>query len=194
MKYRLMDVLKCPNCFSELSIIPFVINEIENNNILFDKEKHCDTRCAWMEEQSENDSNCVKCMSMDIELGIILCNNDHFFPIIRSIPRLFENSINLFYNDIKPYLNNLSIELKQLIKISILQYDENFENKFLHTQKSFTSEWKFVGNNERAWGRSTEQRKNLFLDSFNIEDKDIIGKKLNRNVSTLQSIYWKYFI
>ena len=178
MKYRLMDVLKCPNCSSELSLIPFVVNNIENNINLVSKEPYCDSRCAWMEQFSENKSNCIKCMSIDIELGIMLCKNNHFFPIIRSIPRLFENSINVFYNNLQPHLTKLTDEIKNHLNKSILNNDDHFQKKFLHTQESFSSEWEHVGSDERAWGRSSEERKNLFIQSFDIEFDNLYGKKL----------------
>ena len=114
----------------------------------------------------------------DVDLGYLVCENYDLFPVVRGIPRLFIGSNKVFYDDLKPYLTDLKGNIKDILHKSIQESNEHLDQKFLHTQKSFSSQWSSIESKDSAWGRDVSQRKDLFMDQFSISPNDLIGKTI----------------
>jgi len=114
----------------------------------------------------------------DVDLGYLVCENYDLFPVVRGIPRLFIGSNKVFYDDLKPYLTDLKGNIKDILHKSIQESNEHLDKKFLHIQKSFSSQWSSTERKDSAWGRNIRQRKKLFLNSFTISTTDLSGKTI----------------
>ena len=114
----------------------------------------------------------------DVDLGYLVCENYDLFPVVRGIPRLFIGSNKVFYDDLKPYLTDLKGNIKDILHKSIQESNEHLDKKFLHIQKSFSSQWSSTERKDSAWGRNIRQRKELFLNSFTISTSDLSGKTI----------------
>jgi|TARA_B100001971_G_scaffold182424_1_gene179731 2-polyprenyl-3-methyl-5-hydroxy-6-metoxy-1,4-benzoquinol methylase/uncharacterized protein YbaR (Trm112 family) len=124
-----------------------------------------------------NENN-VPTSNSDIDLGLLVCENRDVFPLVRGIPRLFTGSNIVFYEDLRSCLTDISTNIKEIIHQSITKNEQHLDQKFLHTQKSFSSQWSSIESKDSAWGRDVSQRKDLFMDQFSISPNDLIGKTI----------------
>lgn len=116
----------------------------------------------------------------DIQFGILQCKNNpvHIYPIIDSIPRMLPNAICHHIDIIKKNYNKLSVKIQNIIENMILNLDQKLVKKFKHIQRSFTSEWNMLDDNDRPWGQDIETRRELFLKCLDIKFTDLANKKL----------------
>lgn len=113
--------------------------------------------------------------SGEIKTGLLLCKNNekHIYPIINEIPRLIKGALEHHYSTV--------IKFEQFIPENVkdqLTKTERLEERYSHIQKSFSSEWGKIDETVRAWGRDPITRRMLFLESVDISEDQLKGKKI----------------
>ena len=140
MKYRLLDLLVCPDCGKE-----FKLNVFKEEQVTYDMQmvlKECSHFCALqncVKGENGNGFDCKDCYLREIESGIIRCENDHIFPIVDYIPRMLPDAFCNLDGFLREYKHLLSMEKVE----KIIEGKE--VNKFTRIQKStresFGYEW-----------------------------------------------------
>ncbi len=89
MKFRLVDLLRCPLCSAELQVRP-LHSKTELHNPVPLGQVHCQKRCARMNKVVEKHAelDCSTCFAEDIIEGSLCCRNGHLFPITAGVPRM----------------------------------------------------------------------------------------------------------
>jgi 2-polyprenyl-3-methyl-5-hydroxy-6-metoxy-1,4-benzoquinol methylase/uncharacterized protein YbaR (Trm112 family) len=178
MRYRLLDVLECPECRSPFRVLPFEIVFLPSNLAIKDGHPVCDQGCPWGQVEPEFKYQCRQCFCRDVYLGIIQCGQNHFFPVVNGIPRLLPNAIAEAVPLLQQHLTNLPSDVRDVLLSQTKMEDKNFEKYFRHTLDSFSSEWGAIRESERAWGRDVPTRRKAFLDCVGIGIEDLPGKKI----------------
>lgn len=89
MKRRLLDLLACPSCLSfPLELI--VEREVEEEGLPERPDRPiCEKWCALIGSQPSSSSDCVRCMSLEVLSGTLLCRNcGSRFAIEAGVPRM----------------------------------------------------------------------------------------------------------
>ncbi len=101
MKYRLMDLLACPICKNfPLELKVFTESEIQPPK----KITRCELYCAYhnLHLSSNTSTECLKCYSLEIRDGIIICGNcGRWYPIEEEIPRMLPDELRNKNEDIE---------------------------------------------------------------------------------------------
>lgn len=137
MKYRLLDLMICPECNGLFTISVFSEKEKEVNR---DRLESCKNYCAFtnlkLETNQFKDIDCSACQKMEIEEGILICKDcKKWFPIIGSIPRMIPRVIDEYPDFLKKYKEKLPDELISK------EYLEEFEKLKKKTKESFGFQW-----------------------------------------------------
>jgi SAM-dependent methyltransferase len=165
MKYRLLDFLACPDCGGKLEATVF-----REKQIACDVNGHV-TQCrhsCWLKESGKEMSDCASCCSLEIETGVLVCTQDHIYPIIGNIPRMLPDA---FYG-----LDSFIDEFKDRLPVREIQTaigrkeTRSFARIQKNTQESFGYQWlRYDFNDER------EDREIFFSDS-QLSEKELRGK------------------
>ncbi|MCU0289514.1 MAG: class I SAM-dependent methyltransferase, partial [Acidobacteria bacterium] len=115
--------------------------------------------------------------NLDINLGFLFQQdfNGIVYPIVKSIPRMLPDSIKVFFNSFKEYWDKLPLKLKELI-LKNIRIDYKLGKDFIHTQKSFSSEWTMLKYEDTAWGRDKSERYQEILSRLDINENDLFNK------------------
>lgn len=178
MIYRLLDVLECPECGDPFHLFPFEIISLPINPAVRDDPPVCAEGCPWEQAEPESRYQCKQCFSKDIDSGVIRCRQNHLFPVIKGIPRLLPNAMAGALPSLQQDLGKLPDDVRNLLLNQHKTPDKNFERYFRHTLDSFSSEWRAVGESERAWGLDVPARRKLFLNCVGIGSEDLPGKSI----------------
>ena len=108
MKYRLLNYLVCPECGNELKLSVFKESRVQT---IFTKEvKMCDQRCAFRDAKggiSANDADCARCMTYEIEAGMLSCSCRTVYPVADGIPRMLPDALAELGDFSETYKDNL---------------------------------------------------------------------------------------
>lgn len=187
MKFRLIDLLACPNCKNTLFLYSF--HEIEEKvNISSEKisshvcQKYCGLKQLVLNgkktQTTESELNCSKCFSIEIVEGLMICTCGSLFPIIDCVPRFIDNNLGSFPDFYKKYEEQIGNILNTFAKnhgtVSFALTKE-----FKSILESFSEEWDFFNyDSDKTWGWDMEERKRIFLDDLGLEGSSLKGKLL----------------
>jgi len=157
MKYRLLDLMVCPECndFFAISVFSKKVNEDNKNEL-----KKCKNYCGFNSKKLEISQfiDCNSCHKIDIEEGILICNTcKKWFPIIGSIPRIIPKVIEDYPEFFKKYMETLP---KEFITKAQLKEFERLKKK---TKESFGFQWTHYRHINK------EVEKLIFLEKTGIE-------------------------
>ncbi|MCX9011217.1 MAG: methyltransferase domain-containing protein [Candidatus Methanoperedens sp.] len=144
MKYRLIELLRCPHCQKPLSCTEF--SSSKNNYALEMKEylkgkNACSEFCGLNRVQIKNKAfDCASCYEIEIDEGMLSCECGRLYPIIDSIPRLLPDPLRMRI-------------LKEKHNDFLKKYADKFHSEICHnlddisavkkkTLDSFGFEWK----------------------------------------------------
>jgi uncharacterized protein YbaR (Trm112 family)/ubiquinone/menaquinone biosynthesis C-methylase UbiE len=174
MKHRLLDLLVCPVCQSGLTL-----HGIEETGVRPDTKLSqspvCSTQCAFGERYAEKKHHCHSCMVVGVQTGVLICttNSAHIYPIINSIPRMLPAAMHTHAGEFTKHdMSRLPASIQTTIQLAIVNGDKH-NGRFQHILESFSSEWKEVRDNTRAWGRNLPERRNLFFQCMNLTPDDL---------------------
>ena len=75
--------------------------------------------------------------------------------------------------------NNSQIDVIYKRKIELyIAANQNLEKDFKQIQKSFSAEWNMLDSNDRAWGRSPQDRLGEFIRRLDISTDEFQGKTI----------------
>lgn len=180
MRYRLLEIARCPECKSRLKVLPMKLTTLPKNPQISGLTPVCERYCPWGEDSPEYAHHCEECFSREIQTGIIQCEkSNHLYPITNGIPRFLPDAMTEALPSMKKDLNALPGNMRtRLLSLTPVR-DENFARYFRHTQKSFSSEWAVLPESEGAWGLDAAARKKIFMRCFDMRDQlDLTGKKI----------------
>ncbi|HDJ25760.1 MAG TPA: Trm112 family protein [Candidatus Bathyarchaeota archaeon] len=96
MKYRLMDVLACPECKGfPLELIVLSERELEGVEAPegFRCEEYCGLNRRFVRELEE-EPDCKACFAREVVEGVLYCPScGRWFPIIDELPRIFPDKL-----------------------------------------------------------------------------------------------------
>ena len=96
MKYRLMDVLACPEC-KHFPLELVVLSERELEGVKAPEGFRCELYCglnrAFLKELGQ-EPDCGRCFAREVVEGVLYCPGcGRWYPIIDEIPRLLPDHI-----------------------------------------------------------------------------------------------------
>ncbi|MBN2010067.1 methyltransferase domain-containing protein [candidate division KSB1 bacterium] len=174
MKHRLLDMLVCPVCQSGLTM-----HGIEETGVRPDdfpvKPPLCTNQCALSARYPDKTYHCHACMEIDVRTGILMCKADsaHMYPIINSIPRMLSSAM---HDHASEFFKLDTATIPQPFRSAMqraLAESSHDNGRFQHILESFSSEWNEVSDGNNAWGRSLQERRQLFFKCMNLEHTDL---------------------
>jgi len=151
MNSIIMDTLVCPSCKNSLKLTDF-------NNEDISQDFQADTR------------------QQEVLFGILKCQCETIYPIIDGVPRFLDGGICRFPTFIEKYC-------KQLDKIGASSKPEhnsmetNGADDYENIRNSFSREWGlFNYEDDKTWGWTLAERKEVFLEDINMKSKELLGK------------------
>lgn len=180
MRYRLLEIARCPECKSRVRVLPLKLTTLPTNPQISERTLVCERYCPWGEDSPEYANHCGECFSRDIQTGIIQCEqNNHLYPITNGIPRFLPGAMTEALPSMKTDLCTLPENIRTRLSNLSQGRDENFARYFKHTQKSFSSEWAALPESEGAWGLDVAARRKIFMKCFDMRDQhDLAGRKI----------------
>ena len=165
MKYRLLSFLACPDCGRELKVTVFKEKQVACD--VNAPTAKCGTSC-WLKESGKEISDCLSCYSLEIEAGILVCNSDHIFPIVGSIPRMLPDAFYGLDSFIDVFKDHLPL---QKIQTAIEGKEtRTFAQMQKNTQESFGYQWlRYDFNHER-------EDREVFLSDSQLSEEELREK------------------
>ncbi len=170
MKFRVMDLLICPECKKEnLKLIIFskkiVSHSINSNKI------YCRHLCEFYKKNIEKVNNCNECFGWEIEEGIIKCKNCNvIYPIINGIPRMLPKYL---WKELVRFHTEFFGKYKTYFKedFNIFGLDNLDKKKTKETFRSYSYQWQTFNEMIKEW-------KTYFLDFIHPFKEDFFKDKL----------------
>jgi SAM-dependent methyltransferase/uncharacterized protein YbaR (Trm112 family) len=160
MKYRLLDYLVCPECGGDLKVSVF--KENQDQTVITKEITRCSRRCTFRDHKnnpSDSTADCARCMTHEIEAGILSCSCRMVYPVADGIPRMLPDAfseLGEFTETYKEYLVRAGA-LTGSKKSEYLEHSLMRQNK---TKESFGYQWmRYNVNDDR------EDRTVFFSDS-----------------------------
>ncbi len=147
MKYRLVDLLCCPQCRGSLELAKYQMQLSDNISVVATTERpRCTELCARFNHHSDqtNPEECCSCYQNEIVEGRLFCNNCNIaFPIINNIPRLL--TANLLTESLAHYHADFLKRYKK--DFATLPKPSLHEGKKVATLHTFSYQWTTFLNN-----------------------------------------------
>lgn len=112
----------------------------------------------------------------EISEGIVHCSNEHFFPIVRGIPRMLPSSLKDYWTYIAPKIPaSVPLAVKTLLeKNGFVKEVKAYDTR---TKANFSNEWDNHEIGGRTWTMELSDRiKWFFLEPINIPKEELNGK------------------
>ena len=124
--------------------------------------------CTAWETQSEAQGG-------EIISGLLSCCGDHWFPIVRGIPRMLPDAIQEHWPELKTLVPNpLPASLEPLLASLNSQKDVSYHQA---TRENFSHEWDHHELGGKTWGMELSDRVQwFFLEPLRISKDDLRGK------------------
>jgi len=209
MKYRLMELIECPECHGDLKLQVFDRKKVNGWDA---GEVVCKWWCYRSDCQPEDveAGACVECFADDVTAGHLQCQRcDADFPVIDSIPRLLP--VELLWRTISGSHQDFLDEYGG--KFKIRDKSARLDKRRLKTQKMFGYQWTTFRNNFEYFKDIFLSFVNPYLKPADFENKlvleigcgsgrpacvassfgaEVIGVDLSEAVQTVQSMTQQY--
>ncbi len=169
MKYRLLDYLVCPECGGELSISIFRESRVET--AVPHAIKRCGLRCAFRDHRnnpSDSNADCARCMTYEIEAGILSCSCRTVYPVADGIPRMLHDALDELDSFSETYRNNIL----STGALAALYKSETSLREQKKTKASFGYQWLRYNANDAL------EDQTVFLSDSQLSAEDIKNKLL----------------
>ena len=142
MYRRLLTFLRCSECRSNLELEPFGMGSTGANG------------------------------DAEVDRGLLHCARDHWFPIVRGIPRMLPDSLDEHWADLErdlPVSASAPVEAMMRQKARGARYDKP-------TRQNFSFEWDQYQVGDKTWGMDLDHRvENFFLEPIRIPRSQLDG-------------------
>jgi ubiquinone/menaquinone biosynthesis C-methylase UbiE len=110
--------------------------------------------------------------------GVLKCACGAIYPVIEGVPRFVEGGIEVSPEFRRKFSAELGVELKEE-SISQSSSAQGDSDDFDNIRKSFSQEWGiFDYDQDRTWGWTLKQRKEIFLSDVGFASETLAGKHL----------------
>jgi len=112
----------------------------------------------------------------EVSEGIVHCPNEHFFPVVRGIPRMLPSSSKDYWTHIAP---KIPASIPSAVKVLLEKntFAEEIKAYDTRTKANFTNEWDNHDIGGRTWTMELSDRiKWFFLEPINIPKEELDGK------------------
>jgi|SRR5271157_1273141 len=185
MKYRMLDLLCCPQCSATLSIFPFEETEVEASvkGIGIHSPRcryYCGVRRTFLASRnsSEDRPDCASCYGREVLEGILVCECGSLFPIIDKVPRFLEGKLASF----PKFLEKNRKQVEKVLdarRTAGARGTYSIGEAFTSIHDSFSQEWDlFEYERDKTWGWDISTRKKIFLDEMGLGQPSLSGKLL----------------
>ncbi|MCA1638742.1 MAG: methyltransferase domain-containing protein [Acidobacteria bacterium] len=112
----------------------------------------------------------------EISEGILHCSNEHFFPVVRGIPRMLPSSLKDNWAEIAPKVPSpVPSAIKILLENNVWTKETRAYDT--RTKANFSNEWDNYDIGGKTWGMDLEHRVRVFfLESIHIPKEELNGK------------------
>jgi len=154
MKLHLNNLLLCPLCQGSLKVTGFETTD----------------GMGSANSPGEGESEIIS--------GVLACDCGALFPVIEGVPRLLRSGLQAFPNFIAA--NRAGIEnIRGAGKITATRGGAGFGDDYDSIRTSFSQEWGiFDYENDKTWGWTLEERKEVFLSDVNLQPDELSGKNM----------------
>jgi SAM-dependent methyltransferase/uncharacterized protein YbaR (Trm112 family) len=116
----------------------------------------------------------------EILTGILQSVSDEIclYPVYNGIPRMLPDSMSRFFPLLEQDIQKLPASLRDRISERLNQAVYKLDRRFSHVQKSFSSEWDQVREDDRAWGRDLSTRYQEFITRLDLTSTELEGKRI----------------
>jgi SAM-dependent methyltransferase len=187
MKYRLLELLRCPNCHDILRLFSFAEFEEENSPTrLRARQIRCKNFCGLHQiflqkngtAEEKPPIDCTACHRREIAEGLLACKCGALFPILDGVPRFIDDTLAAFPDFKKKYAEKIA-EIVQAHDKTGKNAQPIVPEEFKSIHDSFSKEWDFFSyEGDKTWGWNLDERKKVFLEDFGANPNWLKGKLL----------------
>jgi SAM-dependent methyltransferase/uncharacterized protein YbaR (Trm112 family) len=114
----------------------------------------------------------------EIRTGILQSVSDEIclYPVYNGIPRMLPDSMSRFFPLLEPDIQKLPVSVRDRIRERLNHPGYKLDRSFSHVQKSFSTEWDQVREDDRAWGRDLSTRYQEFITRLDLKSPELEGK------------------
>ena len=110
----------------------------------------------------------------EISEGILHCENQHYFPIVRGIPRMLPSSLSDNWAEIEPKIPHPIPVPIEILQANLKKKTRTYDTR---TKANFSNEWDNHDIGDRTWTiELTDRIQWFFLDSIRIPKEKLSGK------------------
>ncbi len=109
--------------------------------------------------------------------GLLRCEEAHWFPVVRRVPRMFPDAIERWWGELAPLIAEArSPAVRALSSRAPARAPAPYDAR---TQANFSAEWEHHELGDRTWGMDLDYRvRKFFLDPIGIPREELGGKVL----------------
>lgn len=105
--------------------------------------------------------------------ALLSCQHDHWFPVVRGIPRMLPDALQANWPAVERYLSGSSLKTKLADRLSASPRPTNADRR---TRQHFSLEWKQHELGDRTWGIDLERRvEEYFLRPLGVTPTELEG-------------------
>ncbi len=109
--------------------------------------------------------------------GLVGCGQEHWFPVVRGIPRMLPDSLQEHWPGVEPHLTTLPPECAASVRRGVEGSEARSYDK--RTRENFSLEWDFHEVGDATWGIELDDRvRTFFLDPIGLGRDELQGKVL----------------
>jgi len=91
MQYRLLDLVCCPSCKSDLEVEVFETRP--RVGLKSPERQRCQDHCAYAKRLPEGEPDWFACSRIEVAEGMIHCGCGNAYPIIGGVPRFLPDDL-----------------------------------------------------------------------------------------------------
>lgn len=117
--------------------------------------------------------------SAEVSDGLLHCGNDHWYPVVRGIPRMLPDALREHWTTVEGHLSTSAPEPVRALTERMDEVAGCVRGYDRRTRANFSLEWEHHDLGDPTWGMDLDDRvKWFFLDSVHIPEAELVGKVL----------------
>lgn len=112
----------------------------------------------------------------EVDVGLLCCQQGHWFPVVRGIPRLLPSSLDDHWGEMAEHLERSASPRVRALREERPSTPTTVGHD-RRTQANFSLEWQYFELGDKTWGIELEDRvRDFFLDALRIPVDELHGK------------------